>query len=495
MADTAPDSVTSWLTELDGIDNEWNMTLFIHSSFGKLPMEMLENIIRFVPTFDLPALACTSRLLCELVENKLYRHIVVDGLISRTNWGTFKNVIWPLHRTLVLRPDLVKKIRTFECAVFNEDDTVEVDISNVDLLDQGLHTVAKISVNQIATVGCMVLKRLINVETLSLKLHEGNGTTPWTLTPNALHKLQPGFDRRTAHTLHLPGLQKLKKFYFAGATFHWALAKLPCLQSLTLSRPCIILDDGAPGEVSSSLTQLGICACTDILRTRSGAYWNFGTFLAHFPALTDLKLSIYDSKNDEDFRWLASGGRSYDTLLQRLTPVASHLRSLDLGVYDEKPGDNRANKFLQTVQPASNFKQFTALVDLVVPYQGLLGEPVSPFDPLPPPTWILPNTLESLEVHCPQVSIFDWIARLRKTNDEFPSLAKISLYSQLPYGDEYPEIWIEQREHPVVHTLHNTGISFESTYRKRDWKIKWEHFDDDIAEAAEWLNGLRVEGE
>lgn len=122
-----------------------------------------------------------------------------------------------------------------------------------------------------------------------------------------------------------------------------------------------------------------MCALADILRSRSPFYSFFRAFLAHFPALLELKLTIYVLFPDNIWG-PNTEEKSYETLLERLSPVASHLRSLEMGVFntDEEVyiprdgGTDRANKFLIDVLPASDFKDFRRLEKLVVPYQVCL---------------------------------------------------------------------------------------------------------------------------
>jgi hypothetical protein len=73
------DPAVTWLTELDGIQDSWNVTIFKHSSFGRLPTELLDTIIQYIPIRYLPSLSRISPVLRELVEKRLYRHIIVSG--------------------------------------------------------------------------------------------------------------------------------------------------------------------------------------------------------------------------------------------------------------------------------------------------------------------------------------------------------------------------------------------------------------------------------
>ena len=78
MTETAADPAATWLTELNGFDASRNITAFKHISFGLIPLEVLRNIVQYVPKKYPPALARVSPLLRELAEERLYQHIVLN---------------------------------------------------------------------------------------------------------------------------------------------------------------------------------------------------------------------------------------------------------------------------------------------------------------------------------------------------------------------------------------------------------------------------------
>lgn len=63
---------------LDEVDISWNLTPFIHSHLGGLPLELLQSIVRYIPTRHLPAVARISSRLRELTEKSLYNRVGVD---------------------------------------------------------------------------------------------------------------------------------------------------------------------------------------------------------------------------------------------------------------------------------------------------------------------------------------------------------------------------------------------------------------------------------
>ena len=497
MAEHAEDSAATWLTGLNGTDISRNITAFEHSSFGKLPNELLRNIVQYVPKRYLPALARISPVLRELAEERLYQHIILRGL-TETYLYYNEKVIWPLYRTLVSRPDLADRVKIFECTAREKRDRIEVDVIALSLHDRSLYSVAKASLNQTTLLGCIVLQRIPNVDKVCLQLFGASTNTDESSTlPDPLRLLMPVFDRVTAHTLHFAGLQNLTKLDFSGCQFHWTLAKLPCLRWLRLSRPCYILNDEAPNEVSTSVTRLEIYALADILRSHCPFYSFSRAFLSHFPALLELKLTIYVFSPDHI--WVPNiEEKSYETLLERLSPVASHLRSLEMGVFntDEEVhipchgGNDRANEFLIDILPASDFKDFRRLEKLVVPYQCLLGHTDSPSDLVLSPDLVLPATLQYLQIDCPQILVYDWLAQLHTVRRMLPVLSEIKLYSQLPYGDEYPVMYYEHREHPALRILSDLDISLTWAYRVGDWKEEWDEYDLEVPKVIEWLEGL-----
>lgn len=216
-------------------------------------------------------------------------------------------------------------------------------------------------------------------------------------------------------------------------------------------------------------------------------------FLAHFPSLEHLRLTIYDL--DIDLLHLSSadleepGEKSYGTLLKRFNPVALCLKSLDIGLY-EPDVDDCASVFLWRVQPASGFKEFKALKRLVVPYQCLLGATVSLVDTLPSPATILPSTLESLEVYCPRIHIYDWFLRLRNVRHRLLALSKIMLHCHSAYGDSYDQFAFINCSHPVLDVMDELGITLDFTYRPRDWEEDWNDYDLEIFAVLDWLETL-----
>ena len=175
-----------------------------------------------------------------------------------------------------------------------------------------------------------------------------------------------------------------------------------------------------------------------------------------------------------------------------------YLRSLEMGVFntDEEVyipcdgGNDRANKFLIDVPPVSDFKDFRRLEKLVFPYQCLLGHTTSPSDLVLSPDQILPATLHYLQIDCPQILVYDWLAQLHTVRRMLPVLSGIKLYSQLPYGDEYHVMYYEHREHPALRILSDLDISLTWEYRLGDWKEEWDEYDLEVPKVIEWLEGL-----
>lgn len=502
MTSATTDADSDWLTELDVIEDAWNVTAFHHSHLGMLPIELLEFIVRYTSTGDLPALARINPQLRELAEQKLYSSIDLTHVYAEP-----AQVLWPLHCTLLRRPDLAQAIEGFTITAYDQFDSVEVDTSVIFPGDTHFCSKAEVSMNQMVILGRIVMELLLNVKRVHLILNQpllphdewsSNTTSCRELAHDPLSSstLIPRFDSVSAHQLQFPGLQKLTRLRFDGAEFHWVLAKLPCLQDIQLTRPCVILPDEAPNEISNSVTRLDISARSEILTRGSRNYATFKAFLAHFPSLEELQVRTYDL----DIDVLPSsapgpdeleGARSYATLIERLSPVAATLTTLNLGVYNSDTGNDRsANIFLNQVRPAHSFQHFKVLKNLVVPQRCLLRSIETLVDPLPSPAKILPASLEHLGIHCPQVFILDWLERIQKVQDKLPALSAIELYCQKPYGDVFPLFAFENLEHPALELLPDIGIGWSIVPRQRDWESDWDNYDKEISGAIEWLDGF-----
>lgn len=503
MTASTASTASYWLTEFDDIDASWNTTAFNHSRLGRLPIELLEPIVQYIPKSHLPAVARISSQLRELAEKCLYSHIDIG---DRHGCTTSKDPFWPLLCTLVRRSDLAQMVRDFSGTVYDQDVNVEVDTSNIFPGDTHFRSATKVLLNQMVIAGRILLELLTKVNkvhlTLNLPYKAVNSWVDTTtckllaLEPLSTCRLIPDFDSLTANRLYLPGLQQLTEFDYAGSEFHWALAKLPCLRKLRLTRPCVVLPDEASNEVNRKVTTLEISARSEILRGDSRHYVTLKAFLAHFPSLVNLRVVIYDIDVDalpEDVSDPQDQNeRSYSILLERLSSVADHLKALHLGVNDDADDyDGHASKFLCDVQPASSFRQFKSLKTLIVPYRCLLGRTTSTVDTLPSSATILPATLKDLRIHCPQIHIYDWLMRFRKVRNRLPALSEIELYCQLPYGDEYPVFAFENWDHPAMDMMtEELGITVHVTSRERDWNPDWNDYDLDILDVIDWLDSL-----
>lgn len=127
---------------------------------------------------------------------------------------------------------------------------------------------------------------------------------------------------------------------------------------------------------------------------------------------------------------------------------------------------------------------------LVVPYQCLLGWTTSTVDTLPSPAAVLPPSLISLKVDCPQIHLYDWIARLEIVHDRFLLLADIELYCQSPHGDEWPEFKFGNSDHRALHTLNDFGIYLYLTFCEQNWRSRWRDYDLEIFDVIDWLESF-----
>jgi len=504
MTESTETAITAWLNELDDIDVSWNTTNFAHCYLGRLPSELLDSIVGYVQTSDLPAVARISPKLRKLAEKHLYSWID----LKTKNDGSWSSPAcydsaWMLYCTLGRRVDLAQGVKRFSVTLFDQEVSINIDTSALFPGDTQLSSAAKVSLQHIL-IGGRILQLLTNLEELCMKISRYAFDSWWVLgenrarkemAPDPLAHLLPSFNHATAHTIQCAGLQRLTYLEFGGAEFHWALAKSPCLRKICLTRPCVILSDGAPDEVNTSLKTLSMTARSTILRKNSHRYASFPSFLAHFPSLREITVRIYDFDADElptrpdpldDEDEL-----DYTNLLDKISAVAAILTKLDIGVYsDAEEDDTRANCYLRQVRPGPGFQQFKALKSLSVPYQCLLGHTLSLVDTIPSPATILAPNLKSLQVHCPQIYLYDWLARLETVQHRLPELSSVALRCQDPYGDSYNVFEFVHHDHRVKEVLTKIGIELYIEYRDQDWEEEWNDYDLKVLEAIGWLEGL-----
>lgn len=509
MTSATMDTPSDWLTVLDAIDTSWNATVFRYSHLGRLPLELLEIIFQHIPRSQLPAVARINLQLREMAEKRLYARLTL--LNTKTGWVAPEEQLWQLHCTLNRRPDLAQMVRKFFCTIYDQDVKIKVNTTSVFDGDEHFRAAAKLSLSHMAIGGRIFMAQIPNVEEVNMSLRlirtkaeswAGTETCKYLArTPLSAGMLIPYFDNVTASSLQFPGLQQLTELQFAGSEFHWALAKLPRLRRLQLLRPCVILPEEAPNEFNTALKILYISARSDILKASSQHYVNLKSFLAHFPSLEDMEVTIYDLDVDvllppDPSDVQHEEDQSYNTLVEHLSPVADQLTRLWLIMYDAEDNyHNGASAFLNVVQPISSFLQFKRLTNLMVPYQCLLEKTTSFIDPHPSPAAMFPAALEYLTINCPQIYIYDWLLRLRRVRDHFPDLVDIELNCQLPLGDEWPVFVFENDEHPVFDVLRDDlDIQFNVTKREKDWKTEWEEYDTAVLAVIDWLDSLSEHG-
>lgn len=85
-------------------------------------------------------------------------------------WRARKDVLWPLHCTLVCRPDLAQMAKAFSGAVYDQHVNIEIDTSTIFPGDVPSCSAAKVSLNQMVIGGRILLQRLTNAEKLRLTL-------------------------------------------------------------------------------------------------------------------------------------------------------------------------------------------------------------------------------------------------------------------------------------------------------------------------------------
>lgn len=228
-----------------------------------------------------------------------------------------------------------------------------------------------------------LLQIVPNLEHLTLFMLEKDSFGIRKMRPpflQPLGQLFPGFDPDTAHLSTLTGLQDLKEIVWHGAEFHWVLDRLPRLEKLCLERPCELLLDKAPADISHSIKSLNIQLDSSALRRESSLRESLSSFLASLPSLETLQLPINDNLYDLRRKYAhpfveGPGQGRYTHLLKALDPIATTLVNPKLSALDSLSSryGNIQLRFLNYKFPGASFLRFTSLKRLCVTHPCLLG--------------------------------------------------------------------------------------------------------------------------
>ncbi|KAH7064287.1 hypothetical protein BKA63DRAFT_496637 [Paraphoma chrysanthemicola] len=492
---TAHSSTIPWINEFDTVDPSYTLSPFKFTVLGRLPSELLQSVIDRLTQCDLATLALVHPELRPLAERCLYKDIDIatippDGREMQLSL---------LYRTLMSRQDIAWQIRFVDIRVMLR--SVSIDVPSATLFAGGVPftSTVKIEATEPVLAGAL-LQQLFNVISLTICL------TPYfsdvsksreALMDHCLFRLFPDFDPRTAHLKPILGLQKLKEMFWHGSEFHWALAKLPCLDHPYLPRASRILADEAPFETIDTLKAFQFTARSSIIGSEPSQTEHLKPFLAHMSALETLHIQIADYETDDGDVDRRRNGLSLDNqvtfsiLIAKLRPIATTLTHLPLdtcGLGDE----DKATAWVKYVLPCDGFKHFTVLKALRIPYQALFGPTVllsshstaSLVD-------LLPSTLENLEIDYPKVEVLDWLSGLPLYRNNLPALTAVQLHCASCHGgDTYKDVALLLHDHPVHAALHSVGVTLEIGSREHDWQQEWDEYDLKLCGVISWLEAF-----
>lgn len=245
---------------------------------GKLPNELLQNIVRHLYRSYLLAVTLVSSRLRALAERRLYTNIIMPYIPGRDEYCTTQGEkTWYLYGTLSARSDLAARVKVLDLMVVDLDHAVNLPPST--FFTGGLPFTSDLE----PLAAGALLQHLTELDFLVLCLgratdeliHSGSEE----LMLGCMGKVFPGFDAKTAHFRDLPMLRKVEHMDFHGDEFHWIMARGPNLWMLRLMNICTILADAAPEEITPSLKYLSMEFRSSVLNPSIGRYDDIVLFL------------------------------------------------------------------------------------------------------------------------------------------------------------------------------------------------------------------------
>ncbi|KAH7064298.1 hypothetical protein BKA63DRAFT_586192, partial [Paraphoma chrysanthemicola] len=218
--------------------------------------------------------------------------------------------LWPLFRTISQRPDLGQKVRSLDLTVIKNDlSPVEVDSRIILPGGNPFTTQLVIGMYQEPIAACLLhhLNELKFLEFYCISSWASGYRTP---SEDCLIELFPGFDPRTAHSVEIPGLQKLKKLEWHGGQFHWCLARFPNLTDVYIAENCELLPDEAPEQFNTMVKRMKVDNRSSHLVPHAIRHDTLKPMFAHFPSLGDLTIDIFDK--DSHVNTGSYGDESFD---------------------------------------------------------------------------------------------------------------------------------------------------------------------------------------
>jgi hypothetical protein len=483
----------------------------------RLPNEVLQIDVRCLDDRDLFAVTRVGARLRALAKRQLYHTVSIPLVAKPFKEGHGSSELWAFCRTLSDRPDLTERVFTLDLCIVQHEHRVEIPTTSVLHGRMPFTPTVQVAISQGNMAG-MIIQHLSKVENLTLRLLEYIGpehipqdgdaygepydeVVPFHLLTSPLicctmSALFPGFDNETAHLVDPPILPNMRSLRLEGGEIHWALVKGPKLEVLHLGHVCKFSPDGAPHEISQSFEGFFLKTRSSILNSSCTLAEKLSHFLAHFPSLRHLDISIQDKEGDRRHAELglditAEQHGSFDILLRALDPVAECLATLSVFALPANMDEDDQIHYLPYTMPCEGFKSFTSLTHLHISYKVLFG----PSDPQssrikPPPPDLLPATLEGLHIYCPDIELLDWLARLQYYKDKLPVLSCISITCSDTNGDNYEVFAFTSYPHPALAVLKSVGVKFTLHYPYSGWNSEWDDYDLEALNLVAWTKTL-----
>ena len=464
---------------------------YADSRLGKLPTELLQSVVHHCSHFRPPRIACISPELRALVERQLYRDVVLGRY---SVWVSAPRDLWLFYRTILSRPDLSRKTENLDIKVV--DRMMSIEVPTLGVVPQGamFPSIIRAEIEEIHIACALLFWQMTELKCLSLSIvraDEDDDGRP-RLISKCLSKLFSHFDNRTAHLTTFPGLKKLRSLRFEGTEFHWVLAKSPDLEEIALTRASHILADGDSSAINTAVKSLTFPVQSAVLNPACSHYDALSPFLAHFPRLESLRMPFNDADEGvagprSHFNIDRDDQGSYTVLFQKLMSVAPVLTRLELDASTHCSEEDIS--FLDHVPPGDGFLIFKALKHLLVPYQCLFERD----DPqwshiLQPADEILPSTLETLKVHFPELTFFEWLTTLPYYRNKLPVLQHIGIACSSWVGAGYEDLAFISYPHPALDMLSSMGVEWGIDVPKCCWEPAWDDYDLRTWDGVAWMN-------
>ncbi|KAI4675361.1 uncharacterized protein J4E84_010103 [Alternaria hordeiaustralica] len=464
---------------------------YADSRLGKLPTELLQSVVHHCSHFRPPSIACISPELRALVERQLYRDVVLGRY---SVWASAPRDLWLFYRTILSRPDLSRKTENLDIKVV--DRMMSIEVPTLGVVPQGamFPSTIRAEIEEIRIACALLFWQMTELKCLSLSIvraDEDDDGRPRVVS-KCLSKLISHFDNRTAHLTTFPGLQKLRSLKFEGTEFHWILARSPHLEEIVLTRASHILADGASSAINSAVKFLTIPVQSAVLNPDCSQYDALFPFLAHFPHLETLRMPFNDDDDTvagtrSNFNLARDDEGSYTILFQKLMSVAPVLTRLELDASTHCSEEDTS--FLDHVLPADGFLIFKALKHLLVPYQCLFGRSEPQWAHIQQPAdEMLPPTLETLEVHFPELAFLDWLTTLSYYRKQLPVLEHIGIACSSWIGGSYVDFAFTSYPHPALDILSSLGIDWSIDVPQCCWRQAWDDYDLRAWDAVAWMD-------